>query len=486
MDDQEARRYDRMIDWETRLNREIPIISSYLEPGTLLDMACSSGRHSFALEKQGFSCLGVDISTTFIDLAEEIKAKEGYTSKFVCFDATSAELRDQLAMRGMQYADNAIMLGNAVANTGSGPAGRAMLENIYLMLKPGGKFFVQTVNRPSKPYYMPLRELDGGVLQRIQMPNNDPTTPQNAELHINHIKGLEYVKQDIGGRFFMYTYSEFKLLIEDIGFIVEGVAGGYNNEPLDESGGATVIWKLRKPTIEITEEAMLMTGLEAKELERRVLHIWQDLYADLKYYCVSRSRFIHPRITGHPRYATIHLKHKRILDLGCALGTDLMHMVYRGADPSLLTGVDASPLMLSKIEHLFGPSSIRFVSGDVAADEFTDLNGISHSIFDEPYDIVFTGSLLHLMSKEAVKRLIGRVFASLVADGVFFGRLVLINGAPGDDIEYFGYLHNESSFHSLLETSGFRDIELLHTGLSTHQCEQSYGDLLTYSFYCIK
>ena len=56
-----AKQYDEMVPWDKRLARELPLLLEYLIPGTVLDLACSSGRHSFALEKKGFKAVGVDI-----------------------------------------------------------------------------------------------------------------------------------------------------------------------------------------------------------------------------------------------------------------------------------------------------------------------------------------------------------------------------------------------------------------------------------------
>ena len=67
-----AKQYDAMVPWNKRIARELPLLLDSLIPGTILDLACSSGRHSFALEREGVIPVGVDISGGFIRLAREL------------------------------------------------------------------------------------------------------------------------------------------------------------------------------------------------------------------------------------------------------------------------------------------------------------------------------------------------------------------------------------------------------------------------------
>ncbi|MHA1303972.1 MAG: EamA family transporter [Candidatus Heimdallarchaeaceae archaeon] len=66
-----ALEYDEFISWDSRLNREIPFLLEYLLKGSVIDVACGSGRHSFALEEHGFKMVGIDASKNIIK--EKIK-----------------------------------------------------------------------------------------------------------------------------------------------------------------------------------------------------------------------------------------------------------------------------------------------------------------------------------------------------------------------------------------------------------------------------
>ena len=239
-----AEKYDRMINWETRLAREIPFMVKRLIGGNILDVACSTGRHSFELEKHGFSCFGIDKSEGMINLAKKHKDELGSSASFLAVDATDPELETRL--EGFPNAfDGAILLGNAIANMG--PNGRQMLQNVHSLLKPDGRFIIQTVNRPEEPHYLPIRKVDGQTLvQRIMVPVNADES-RNAELHVNIIDcgSLEYVQQN-KAPLFMYTFDELQSLLIDTGFKIEETYSGYGLEPVSPEGGRSVLWVLRK------------------------------------------------------------------------------------------------------------------------------------------------------------------------------------------------------------------------------------------------
>lgn len=481
MSNENAIRYDHMINWDIRLNREIPVISEYFGGGSVLDIACSSGRHSFALEDKGFSTVGVDISAGFIQLAKELKGERKSQADFLQCSATASDLRQRLLPFG-RYFDNVLMLGNAIANMGALDEGKKLMYNIFLMLRPGGKAFFQTVNRPERPYYLPLRSLEGGILQRIQVPRigND----YNIELHVNLIKDGVYARRTINSDFYMYSYDEFENLLHSAGFNVVSVLGGYSGEAPNKEGGSTVLWKVIKPEIDISPESITLFSISEIELREKVMDIWQDLYQVMQYNFVRMYRFIHPRVLSHPRYRELNLIEKRILDLGCALGTDLEQMIYDGANPELLVGVDLSCQVLQMRERLFVNRGIQFYCGDICGDSFTGKYGESQ-IFEQEYDLIFSGSLLHLLDESQVMLVMQRVASALVSGGIFIGRVVVREEDTVNESDYYSYLHTLKSFQKLLDDNGFTNVELVDNKKSVGACERSYDGYLTISFYCI-
>jgi len=163
-----AKAYDKMIPWDDRLKREIPMMVEYFHPGTVLDVACSSGRHSFELEKYGFRSLGIDVSEEMIFLAQELKKENNYLSDFLTLDA-SQPIYPEIKQKGLETMyDNALFVGNAIANMGDMEAGRRVIRNIHMMLRPGilprlyasntqataRKFLLWMMNLPSPAIYL--------------------------------------------------------------------------------------------------------------------------------------------------------------------------------------------------------------------------------------------------------------------------------------------------------------------------------------------
>ena len=104
--------YDRAINWDARLRRELPFIQDALsESGgnRVLDMACGSGRHSVALALKGADVVGFDSSTSMIQTAKELAVENGVAVRFMVADMTNLKtvLKEKF--------DLIVCLGNSLA-----------------------------------------------------------------------------------------------------------------------------------------------------------------------------------------------------------------------------------------------------------------------------------------------------------------------------------------------------------------------------------
>lgn len=249
MDDvlEQARNYDSMINWTARIERELPLILDSLPKGKVLDLACASGRHSFALEKHGFEPFGIDISEGMIALAREIAAENGSRVRFINEDLTLPNLKKRLATAGFPTSfEGAILLGNAIANMGSLQSARAVVENVRDLLKDGGRLVLHTINRPKRPHYIALRQLnEQTIVQRIMVPVNDQ--PHNVELNVNFIdvKTLNYSRQSVSP-LYMFTKVEMDDLLKNSGFEIVELFGGFGRETPSDEDGASLVWIAEK------------------------------------------------------------------------------------------------------------------------------------------------------------------------------------------------------------------------------------------------
>ncbi|MEE9353605.1 MAG: methyltransferase domain-containing protein [Candidatus Thorarchaeota archaeon] len=135
--------YDRSINWDARLRRELPfILNSLSESGgtRVLDMACGSGRHSVALALEGADVVGFDSSTSMIQAAKELAAENGVATRFMVADMTNLEtvLKEKF--------DLIVCLGNSLALVPSLLEVKKLLSAVHSLLNSKGVFVAQVLN----------------------------------------------------------------------------------------------------------------------------------------------------------------------------------------------------------------------------------------------------------------------------------------------------------------------------------------------------
>ncbi|MHA1417042.1 MAG: class I SAM-dependent methyltransferase [Candidatus Heimdallarchaeaceae archaeon] len=243
---QSAIDYDNFINWEIRLKREIPFLLQYLRKRTILDIACGSGRHAIALSEKGFRVVGIDYSTNIIKIAKEISRNANNVAFFV-IDATNQKLKEFFISKEYKTFDNAIILGNSIANMGSLEKAKKVIENIHSILEDKGRFIAQTINKPKKPYFLPLRKLERGIMQRVMFPVSNNQDEHNIELHFKLIdtSNLTYLETKID-KLYMFSAKEFEDLVIKIGFKLIKKFGGFNFEPFSSGETKTVVWVFEK------------------------------------------------------------------------------------------------------------------------------------------------------------------------------------------------------------------------------------------------
>ena len=454
--------YDQMIPWDPRLARETPLIRKYMVPGTLLDLACASGRHSLALE-DNWQCFGVDYSEEMIAIANELKQERQSPSNFYQADITAPDFITTLRSYGApKYFDNAILLGNAIANLGTREGGEKFVHNLFGVMRPGARIISQTVYRPSKPFYMPLRKNEGVVVQRIMVPVINEV--HNVDLHVNQIdlEAGEYVKKAADNHFFMYTREEYQQLFEQAGFAIKHVFSTYNEgEPKDEDG-ETLVWVFEKPEILLEDVSLEFlkgyAGFDKEKILSNLSEIWQDTYLVNHYRCIRDARYLYPRITSHPGYETISkdLKGKWIMDIGCNIGTDIRKMVLDGAESEKTIGVDIDKAYF-ELGYQFYEDEDRLKTKFLVK----DLTELGQSL-DQKLDIVHAGSLLHLLTDEQNRTLVKFIYEHLNSSGVFFGRALGRKDPENSSEAMLKHFHSVESLTKRLEAVGFVDVTI-HT-----------------------
>ncbi len=99
----------------------------------------------------------------------------------------------------------------------------------------------------------------------------------------------------------------------------------------------------------------------------------------------QRKYFVEPHI---PRFAEFERwKGKRVLEIGCGIGTDTMSFARAGADVTAVDLSDRSLEIARERARVFGVTNVRFVSGNAER--------LRESLAVQPYDLVYSFGVIH-------------------------------------------------------------------------------------------
>lgn len=189
-----------------------------LAPGSrILDVGCGPGRHGLELADRGYEVVGVDISATFVELANRAAAERGFgNARFEVADARALAFDSQFDLV-ISLCQGAFGL---TAGPGSEPVGQAELDEPVLAgmaraAKPGGLVAVSAFSA-----YFQLRfEEETDAFDATLGVNEERTT-------IRNVAGDE---QQVRLWTTCYTPRELRLLARTVGLspiAVHGVTPG--------------------------------------------------------------------------------------------------------------------------------------------------------------------------------------------------------------------------------------------------------------------
>jgi len=137
-------KYDLMIRWNTRLERETPFFQRLFSENQVkrvLDLGCGTGHHSKLFNNWGCEVVGVDMSPVLLDIARKNHVvDEENAPLFVESDFLS------VADKVEGPFDAIISLGNSLAHVNNVVEMGSILTSINNLLRPGGVFVFQNRN----------------------------------------------------------------------------------------------------------------------------------------------------------------------------------------------------------------------------------------------------------------------------------------------------------------------------------------------------
>ncbi len=147
--DELGEKYDLMIRWKPRLEREAPFFQrlfSEIRASKVLDLGCGTGHHARLFRNWGLEVTGVDPSPVLLELARgkgESKLKlDVEDDKLAFVEADFA----QFASRVNGPFDAIIALGNTLPHLENVEQLKRLTEDVHSLLRPGGVFLFQNRN----------------------------------------------------------------------------------------------------------------------------------------------------------------------------------------------------------------------------------------------------------------------------------------------------------------------------------------------------
>ncbi len=194
------------------------------EPSDVLDLCCGPGRHSVRLALRGHHVTGVDISAYNLEKAAERAAE-------FAVDVTWCEGDMRATGLGESSQDAAINMFTAFGFFDDA-GNQRVLEEVARVLRPGGRFLVDLVNRDSLMRRHQPRmwnERHNGALLFQEHAFDSATGSQTTKWNIIKADG-ERISQSFTVR--VYTLQELEVRMALAGLEVEDAWGGLDGSEL--------------------------------------------------------------------------------------------------------------------------------------------------------------------------------------------------------------------------------------------------------------
>lgn len=204
--------------------------------GSLLELACGSGRLLIPLASEGYTITGVDTSEKMLSLAHERLQEAQLSSRVTLVQ------QDMTTLRLSQKFCLAFVALGSFAHLTSRRAQQQALAAVRAHLNTGGTFFVDISNTDAR--YMEnlsgqflhqgtWRRDDGTFLTHTVSPASSQTRHLLELTHFydQHVQGGPIQRTVVTTYLYLFERSEMELLLEQAGFVVKDVYGGYDLGP---------------------------------------------------------------------------------------------------------------------------------------------------------------------------------------------------------------------------------------------------------------
>ncbi|MFL5706252.1 MAG: class I SAM-dependent methyltransferase [Ktedonobacteraceae bacterium] len=204
--------------------------------GSLLELACGSGRLLLPLAREGHTLTGVDTSERMLALAQARLQEENIASRVTLVQ------QDMRTLRLPQKYSLAFIALGSFAHLITRKAQQQALAAVRAQLTKGGTFIVDISNTDARYMEQMSGQLllqgswqrdDGSLLTHMVSPASSHTQHLLELTHFydQHVQGGPINRTLITTHLYLFERSEMELLLEQAGFVVKDVYGDYDLGP---------------------------------------------------------------------------------------------------------------------------------------------------------------------------------------------------------------------------------------------------------------
>ena len=242
--------YDNPISYDEENNHylgELPLLMKWADKkkGTIVDLACGTGRLTIPLATAGYNIIGVDIHSGMLAHAKRKAEELGLEIEWVEQDCTELDVPFKSSL--------IYMVGNSFQHFHTNLAQNQVLSSVWRQLEDGG-IFIFGIRFPNAEELLqpPVEEYWKTYVDRSQMKEIDVYTisEYDALQQIQHYTTIRRTKNsDEESRTHIslrYTYpQEMERLLESNLFEVVGAYGDWNSTPI-QSNSHEMVYVCRK------------------------------------------------------------------------------------------------------------------------------------------------------------------------------------------------------------------------------------------------
>lgn len=247
--DKMAPKYDQMINWKARLEKETPFLQRLFNEkriNKVMDLACGSGHHAKLFHKWGCEVVGVDPSEAMISLARE-GTEELEDIKFVQADFLNFNESVDSDFHAV------FSMGNSLPHLKTRDDLKKTLQNIFDSLKPDGVFVFQNRNydrlmETKERFLFPTTHRTADKEQIFFRFNDfeDDIVRFNI-VNFTRVGEKGWLHEVLSTELYPWRQKEMEAILREVGFVALNFYGDFSGMPFQEKTSTDLVGLVRKP-----------------------------------------------------------------------------------------------------------------------------------------------------------------------------------------------------------------------------------------------